>query len=302
MDCSTLLTLCLEIIDSLQNDTKYYMQGLYENALLSENRKMMENLQTKLYSKVDEMITDDFMPFAIEDIKYAQDQTLTEMNQEFLEKINPMTLGKPTLECYYELQTNITDLLHRKQTSNEEISTNICKEFLDTKLQQLTEVKEISPDDLRSPFLMSNLEELFQSIITEYFNTTKGGSQCKNFSSDKLMAETMPSFILNYCKELFTAATTSKQEQVFDLQNKLASVESQNAMLLKKIESEQTANIEQQRRKAEYESEIRVKDIQIERLQRKAVQDLEILEENCKTLEERLRERNEDVRILREVY
>lgn len=112
----------------------------------------------------------------------------------------------------------------------------------------------------------------------------------------------MPAFILNYCKELFTKSMISKQDQVIELQTKVSSLETQNSILREKIESEQTGHIEQQRKKAELESEIRVRDIQIERLQRKAVQDMEILEENCKTLEERLKERNEDVRILKEVH
>ncbi len=115
------------------------------------------------------------------------------------------------------------------------------------------------------------------------------------------MAETLPAFILNYCKELFTTAVSSKHEQTVELQTKVSSLETQNAILIERIEDEQTAHIDQQRRKAELESELRVKEIQIERLQRKAVQDLEILEENCRSLEERLRERNEDIRILREV-
>lgn len=177
MDTSTLLTLCLEIIDALQSDSKYFMQSLYENALLSENRKMMENLQSKLYSNVEEMIGDDQLPVNCEDLKYTQEKIMQEMNQDFLEGINPLTMSKPALELYYELQNNVTDLLNRKQSQNDEMSAETCKNHLDSLLQQLTDVKELSADDLRSPFIMSNLEELFLSIITDYLNKTKGPSQ-----------------------------------------------------------------------------------------------------------------------------
>ena len=111
----------------------------------------------------------------------------------------------------------------------------------------------------------------------------------------------MPAFLLNYTKELFSKSTASRQDQVSELQSKLFSLEQQTAALRDQIESEQGNHIEQQRRKAELESELRVKDIQIDRLQRKAVQDLEILEENCKSLEERLREKSDDWKVLRDV-
>lgn len=179
MDCNTLLTLCLEIIDALQNESKYYLQGLYENALLSENRKMMENLQTKLFNNVEEFLSDDQLPVSCEDVKYTQDKVTQEMNQEFFQGINPLTMGKPAIEFYYELQTNVGDLLHRKQVQNDELSAQLCKNHLDSILQQITDVNEISSDDLRSPFLMANLEELFNSLITDYLNKTKGTSQCR---------------------------------------------------------------------------------------------------------------------------
>ena len=118
---------------------------------------------------------------------------------------------------------------------------------------------------------------------------------------DKLLGETMPQFVINYCKNLFDKALNSKNDQVSELQSKSANFEMQVNFLREKLEEEQTAMIEQRRRQSEMDSELKIKDIQIERLQRKTVQDLEILEENCKSLEDRLKERNEDVKTLKEV-
>lgn len=111
----------------------------------------------------------------------------------------------------------------------------------------------------------------------------------------------MPQFVMNYCKNLFDKALNSKNDQVSELQSKSANFEMQVNFLREKLEEEQTAMIEQQRRQSEMDSELKIKDIQIERLQRKTVQDLEILEENCKSLEDRLKEKNEDVKTLKEV-
>lgn len=118
---------------------------------------------------------------------------------------------------------------------------------------------------------------------------------------DKLLGETMPQFVMNYCKNLFDKALNSKNDQVSELQSKSANFEMQVNFLREKLEEEQTAMIEQRRRQSEMDSELKIKDIQIERLQRKTVQDLEILEENCKSLEDRLKEKNEDAKTLKEV-
>lgn len=118
---------------------------------------------------------------------------------------------------------------------------------------------------------------------------------------DKLLGETLPQFIMKYCKNLFERALESKTSQVMELQSKSTNLEMQVNFLREKLEDDQTSMIEQQRRQSELESELKIKDIQIERLQRKTVQDLEILEENCKSLEDRLKEKNEDVKTLREV-
>lgn len=111
----------------------------------------------------------------------------------------------------------------------------------------------------------------------------------------------MPQFIISYCKDLFARAMSSKSDQVTELLAKCSNLEFQVSILRDKLEEDQTSVIEQQRRNAEIDSELKLKEIQIERLQRKAIQDQEILEENCKSLEERLRERNDDVKALKEV-
>lgn len=68
-----------------------------------------------------------------------------------------------------------------------------------------------------------------------------------------------------------------------------------------KLEFEQTCQIEQQKRKGEAEVEIKLKDIEIERLKRKTNKDTELLVESNKQLEDRLNERSEEIRLLKEV-
>lgn len=178
LDCNTVLTLCLEIIDALQNDTPYYMQTIYESALLSENRKMMESLQSDLTNQIEDIINEDMMPVPIEDIRYAQEKILHEMNTQFLEGLNQLTMGKPALEFYFELQNNVQDYLSNKIKENDDLSLTTCKNFLDDALGQITEVEDLTEADLRSPLLMVNLEDMFTSLIDNYVNKTRGSSQC----------------------------------------------------------------------------------------------------------------------------
>lgn len=178
LDCNTVLTLCLEIIDSLQNDTPYYMQSIYESALLSENRKMMESLQGRLTNQIEDVLNEDLMPVPAEDVRYIQEKTLQDMNTEFMEGLNPQTMGKAALEFYLELQTNVQDFLSEKLKENDELSFRNCREFLDNALEQISSVDNLSEMDLRSPLLMVNLDDMFTTLINNYLNRTKGASQC----------------------------------------------------------------------------------------------------------------------------
>lgn len=178
LDTNTVLTLFLEISDALQSSSKFYLHSIYESALLSENRKMMENLQVKLMAEVEEVLSQDLMPVPEEDVKYIQEKVSLEMNAEFLEKLNQHTPGKPALEVYYEMQTNLQELLSSRIKENDEMSHQLCKNHLDSTLGQIAEVESLSEEDLRNPLLMMNLEGLFTDLMAEYVEKAKGKSKC----------------------------------------------------------------------------------------------------------------------------
>lgn len=179
LDTNTVLTLFLEISDALQNNSKFYLQEIYESALLSENRKLMESLQVKYISEIEEVINQDTMPVSDEDIKYVQEKVFHEMNTEFLEKMNQNSPGKAAVEVYVEMQTNVQEFLNSRIKENEEISSNLCKDQLDSGLSQIAEVENLGEEDLRNPLLMINLEGLMTDLIIEYLEKTKGKNQCK---------------------------------------------------------------------------------------------------------------------------
>ncbi len=92
----------------------------------------------------------------------------------------------------------------------------------------------------------------------------------------------------------------SKNEQVAELQAKVANNELQINILKEKLNEEQNNNIEQQKKRTELEVEIKIKEIEIQRLKSKGKKDLEHLEENSKLLEDRIAERIEEIRQLKE--
>lgn len=177
LDSNTVLTLFLEISDALQNNSIFYLQEIYESALLSENRKMMESLQVKLISEIEEVINQDTMPVSDEDIKYIQEKVAHEMNTEFLEKLNQNSPGRAALEVYFEMQTNVQEFLNSRIKENTEISYNLCKNQLDSTLSQIAEVENLGEEDLRNPLLMVNLEGLMTDLMAEYLEKTKGKNQ-----------------------------------------------------------------------------------------------------------------------------
>ena len=106
---------------------------------------------------------------------------------------------------------------------------------------------------------------------------------------------------MNYAKLLYKKAITSKSDQVAELQTALSQSEKQINLLRDTLENEQVTHIEEHRRKAQLEVELKMKDIEIERLNRKAIKDQEHLVDNSRNLEEKLAEKVDEIRNLKEV-
>lgn len=106
---------------------------------------------------------------------------------------------------------------------------------------------------------------------------------------------------MNYAKLLYKKGITAKSEQVAELQTALGQSEKQITLLRDTLEKEQVTHIEEHRRKAQLEVELKMKDIEIERLNRKAIKDQEHLVDNSRNLEEKLAEKVEEIRNLKEV-
>lgn len=117
---------------------------------------------------------------------------------------------------------------------------------------------------------------------------------------DQAIADNLPKFILSYNKDLFSKVNESKNEQIAELQAKLSNTELQLNLFKEKLNEEQNNNIEQQKKRTELEVEIKIKEIEIQRLKSKGKKDLEHLEENNKLLEDRIIERLEEIRLLKE--
>ena len=113
---------------------------------------------------------------------------------------------------------------------------------------------------------------------------------------DTVIADKLMPFVLDYCKDLHERVTTSKSQQVVELQQRLTTSESQVSLYRDRLESEQVMQIESTRRKAETDVELKMKDIEIERLKRKATKDSEHLVEQVKILEDRLQEKQDEIK------
>lgn len=179
LDCNTVLTISLDIIDSLQNDRAFYLQQLYESALMSENRKMVENLQSRLLSSLENALGTEQLPVPADDFRYNEQKINQEMNKGFMDNVNKDTHMKAGLEFYFELQANINEMLEAKRIDNEEVGKREAKNLMDSLFLQIKGVDQYSAEDLRSQVLVEALEENVQNLISQYFEVAKGNYKCK---------------------------------------------------------------------------------------------------------------------------
>lgn len=189
IDCNTVLTLCLEMIDHLPKEKTFYLQQIYESALMSENRKMVENLQTRLVEMLEQNLDSEQLPVPCEDFTAVEAKLQDEMNSGFLSSINKATPVRGGLEFYFELQNNIREIIDGLKTQNNEAAKEEAKELMESLLQQIKDVETISKEDLRSPMLMDNLEETVVSLVSHFLETAQGNYKCSKSASNDSPAD-----------------------------------------------------------------------------------------------------------------
>lgn len=174
LECNTILTLCLELLDALPSERVFYLRDIYESALMSENRKMIEALQARVNNMVEFTVSTDQMPMPVEDIKFAEVKALQEINNEMKDNLHKDTQVKAGLEFYYEVQANTAQLFEQKRNENEELSKNLCHELIDEMISAIAPVEELTDENLRNPQLMENLEEHISNLLVKYSEDARG--------------------------------------------------------------------------------------------------------------------------------
>ena len=179
IDCNTVMTLCLEMIDHLPKEKPFYLQQIYESALMSENRKLVESLQMRLVEMLEQNLDSEQLPVPCEDFAAVETKLQDEMNSGFLSIINKATPIRGGLEFYFELQNNIREIIEGLKTQNNDAAKEEAKELMESVLQQIKDVETISKDDLRSPMLLENLEETVVSLVSHFLETAQGNYKCR---------------------------------------------------------------------------------------------------------------------------
>jgi hypothetical protein len=178
-----LLTACLEMIDCFENDRDFYLESIYENSIMSDNRKVVEEIIENQTNKMEELFRADLLPMNLDDLKYIEQKAIQEVNSQFADRTNDKTSFKPGMECYLEMIININEILESKKELNDNESNSYTKNLVDAMLQQVTEVESLTDDHLRNPALMDNLVELLESLVYNFIENTKGSNKCTPNSS-----------------------------------------------------------------------------------------------------------------------
>ncbi len=179
IDCNTIITVAYELMDSIRNDKEFFLKNIYENAFMSENRKMIENLQMQITNFIEENMSSDQLPIDLSDVRYVEQKAILDMKNEFLSIINKDTPMEGAIQFFFELHASVSELLENKRLENDQYSKNQTDELLNSILMQFNKVEELSKDDLRSPMLMENLEGVFLSLLDHYNQIAKGIYRCK---------------------------------------------------------------------------------------------------------------------------
>lgn len=241
LSSSLILTTCLEMIDCLEADRDFYLESIYENSIMSDNRKVVEEIVESQRDKLDRLLRKETLPVNLDDFKDIEQRALQETTSQFVDRTNDNTQFKPGLECYLEMAKNIAGIIEQKYIQNEEESTEFTKALLDGMLHQVEEVDSLTDDHLRDPVLMDNLVELLESLINKFMENIRGSEKRKpSLIPDRLFAEVVPKFILNYNKSLFEKVNKSRNNQISELGSKLENAENQIGVLKSKLEAEET--------------------------------------------------------------
>lgn len=145
---------------------------------MSENRKMIENLQMRIMNFIEENMSSDQLPVDLSDVRYVEQKAILDIKSEFLSIINKDTSMEGAIQFFFDLHASVTELLESKRQENDEYSKIQTAEQINSILQQFNKVDELSKDDLRSPMLMENLEGLFLSLLDHYNQIAKGIYKC----------------------------------------------------------------------------------------------------------------------------
>lgn len=183
--CHTIITLSYELIDSFKNEEIFHLRNIYENSIMSENRKNIENLQTKLIETIEDVMAEDLLPVELSDVRYVDQKIYLDVKNQFLDNISKDTPMEGVVQFLFELQTALFEILENKRLENEEVSKVKSRELVSSILQQFNKVEDLTIDDLRSPMLMDNLEELMISLLEQYEESAKGPYKCKNRMIDR---------------------------------------------------------------------------------------------------------------------
>jgi hypothetical protein len=178
IDCNTIITIAYELMDCIRNDKEFFIKNIYENAFMSENRKMIENLQMRIMNFIEENMSSDQLPVDLSDLRYVEQKAILDMKSEFLSIINKDTPMEGAIQFFFELHASVAELLESKRLLNDDYSKNQTDELLNSILMQFNKVEELSKDDLRSPMLMENLEGVFLSLLEHYNQIARGIHKC----------------------------------------------------------------------------------------------------------------------------
>lgn len=146
---------------------------------MSQARKIVDKFQSDYLQKLESSIKEEEMPFEehfFDDIEADFEKNLREevSCEEF--KVLPFSMGIRYVE---DLRHNFTAFVEHKRGKNSTAADKLAKTLVNTILEKIPSVEDMSESSLRSPLVMDNVENTIVSLLQNYYQSVSGPAKRK---------------------------------------------------------------------------------------------------------------------------
>jgi len=231
---AAILGLLMEFPNAFKNSHEVYFEEISINSKVSAARKYIESKQHSLIEEIQRELSDDKLPLEEKEIDCIW-ETALESFKNLVESnaLRDITIGDSKTLIVQYLQQSF-ELISSKKFQNLRMSQQLSDSLGEAIFDQMTDVDNLSVEDLSSPLLYENLQAAILDLLTFYKEHANGPSRYS------FIAEEFTVFLADYMKRLDKKVTLQIRSQMAELNENLSNAEAKICYLKDKLESRET--------------------------------------------------------------